>query len=80
MYKDVLSLSEREYEQLFEEFIDFQTISEAEICLDEAIIEEHEDGTKEYRIDVIWYELQTSSLLLEAIIDLETYSKLLKSL
>jgi len=58
MYKDVLSFSEREYEQLFEEFIDFQTISEAEICLDEAIIEEHEDGTKEYRIDVIWYELQ----------------------
>ena len=54
----MLSFSEREYEHLFDEFIDFQTFSEAELCLDEAIIEEHEDGTKEYRIDVIWYELQ----------------------
>ena len=54
----MLSFSEREYEHLFEEFIDFQTISEADICHDVAIIEEHEDGTKEYRIDVIWYELQ----------------------
>ena len=43
---------------VYESLIDFNTISDSQIDLSQAILKEYDDGTKEYRMDIIWYQLQ----------------------
>ena len=46
MYEKMLKFLEDEHYQLFEEFIDFKTISDSQINLNQAILKEYDDGTK----------------------------------
>ena len=48
-------------EKLFEEFIDFKSLSDSEVssaAWKDAIVTEYNDGSKEYRIDTLWYHIQ----------------------
>ena len=51
-------MSESSYDKFYEKFVDFKVLQENEIDLTEAICREYDDGSKEYRMDVIWYLLQ----------------------
>ena len=42
-------------DKLFEEFIDFKLLSDSELSLGAL---EVDDGSKEYRIDTLWYHIQ----------------------
>ena len=57
-YKKILKFLEDKHDQLYEEFIDFKTISDSQIDLNQAILKEYGDVTKEYHIDIIWHQLQ----------------------
>ena len=57
-FKTVLKFSDSDTERLFEEFIDFKALEEKELELTEAILETYDDGSIEYRMDVIWYLIQ----------------------
>lgn len=54
----MLKFSDSEKERLYEEFIDFKTLEDEEIDLTEAVLATYDDGSIEYRMDVIWYLLQ----------------------
>ncbi len=41
-----------------EQFIDFKTLEYEEIDLSEAVLATYDDGSIEYRMDVIWYLIQ----------------------
>ena len=58
-YHSLLGLSSTQYDRLYEEFIDFKSIEDDEIDLEEAVHCIYDDGTKEYRMDTIWYILQS---------------------
>ena len=46
MYEKMLKFLEDKHYQLYEEFIDFKTISDSQINLNQAILKEYDDGTK----------------------------------
>ena len=56
-YKKILKFLEDKHDQLYEEFIDFKTVSDSQIDLNQAILKEYGDVTKEYHIDIIWHQL-----------------------
>ena len=48
-------------EKLFEEFIDFKSLSHSELSSatwEDAIVREHDYGSKEYRVNTLWYHIQ----------------------
>ena len=53
---EILKFLEDEHEH--EEFIDFKTISDSQIDLNQAILIECNNGTKEYRMDIMLHKLQ----------------------
>ena len=57
-YQRLLAFSPSEYDRLHEEFIDFKSIGNDEIDLEKAVHTVYDDGSKEYRMDTIWYILQ----------------------
>ena len=55
-YKGFLQYNDYETEKLFEEFIDFKSLSDSEVssaAWKDAIVTEYNDGSKEYRIDTL---------------------------
>ena len=54
-YKGILQHDDYEMDKLFEEFIDFESLSDSELPPG---IWEVDDGSKEYRIDTLWYHIQ----------------------
>ena len=57
----VLQFDDQEIERLFEEFIEFKSLSDDELpsnALNDATISTYDDGSVEYRMDTIWYYLQ----------------------
>ena len=55
-YKGFLQYNDYEMEKLFEEFIDFKSLSDSEVssaAWKDAIVTEYNDGSKEYRIDTL---------------------------
>ena len=54
-YKGILQYDDYEMDKLFEEFIDFKLLSDSELSLGAL---EVDDGSKEYRIDTLWYHIQ----------------------
>ena len=62
-FHHTLNFTETDVEELHEQFCDFKVFSEKELpsnALDEALIKSEDDKViKEYRLDVIWYYLQT---------------------
>lgn len=60
-FKSVLRFDEHEINALYGQFVDYQLINTSELprdTLDDATLHRLEDGTVEYRIDVIWYHLR----------------------
>ena len=60
-YKGIFQYDDYEMEKLFEEFIDFTSLSDSEVssaAWKDAIVTEYNDGSKEYRIDTLWYHIQ----------------------
>ena len=57
-YEIILKFSEDEHDQLYEEFIDFKTISDSQTDLNQAILKEYDNGMKEYRMDIVWHQLE----------------------
>ena len=57
-FSNILHFSEREGDRLYDEFIDYKSVTDEEFDLDEALLCSYDDGTNEYRMDVIWYMLQ----------------------
>ena len=53
--KGILQYDDYEMDKLFEEFIDFKLLSDSELSLGAL---EVDDGSKEYRIDTLWYHIQ----------------------
>ena len=48
-------------EKLCEEFIDFKSLSDSELSSatwEDAIVREYDYGSKEYRINTLWYHIQ----------------------
>ena len=65
-FSSILQFDKKEMNFLYEKFVDFQTLSEEELpngALADAIIKEFEDEDgktqNEYRMNVIWYHLQS---------------------
>ena len=54
-YKGILQYDDYEMYKLFEEFIDFKSLSDSELPPGAW---EVDDGSKEYRIDTLWYHIQ----------------------
>ena len=54
-YKGILQYDDYEMDKLFEEFIDFKSLSDSELP---SGAWEVDDGSKEYRIDTLWYHIQ----------------------
>ena len=54
-YKGILQYDDYEMDKLFEEFIDFKSLSDSELPPGAW---EVDDGSKEYRIDTLWYHIQ----------------------
>ena len=54
-YKGVLQYDDYEMDKLFEEFIDFKSLSDSELP---SGAWEVDDGSKEYRIHTLWYHTQ----------------------
>ena len=50
-YSQLLNLEEQNLKELHKEFIDFRAIDQATVC-------NYKDGSKENRMDAIWYHLQ----------------------
>ena len=57
-YNTVVKFSDSDIEWLFEQFIDFKTLEDEEIDLSEAVLTTYDDGSIEYRMDIIWYLMQ----------------------
>ena len=60
-YKGILQYDDYEIDKLFEEFIDFKSLSDSELpsaAWEDATVKEFDDGSKEYRIDTLWYHIQ----------------------
>ena len=60
-YKGIFQYDDYKMEKLFEEFIDFTSLSDSEVppaAWKDAIVTEYNDGSKEYRIDTLWYHIQ----------------------
>ena len=53
--KGILQYDDYEMDKLFEEFIDFKSLSDSELPPGAW---EVDDGSKEYRIDTLWYHIQ----------------------
>ena len=48
-------------EKLYEEFIDFKSLSDSELSSatwEYAIVREYDYGSKEYRINTLWYHIR----------------------
>ena len=65
-FSSILQFDNQERNFLYEQFVDFQTLSEVELpngASADAIIKEFEDEDgktqNEYRMDVLWYHLQS---------------------
>ena len=56
-YESILNFDEYSYELLYDQFHEYKLVNENEIKLEEAIISEYNDGSKDYRMDTIWYML-----------------------
>ena len=56
-YESILNFDEYSYELLYDQFHEYKLVNENEIKLEEAIISEYDDGSKDYRMDAIWYML-----------------------
>ena len=54
-YKGILQYDDYEMDKLFEEFIDFKSLSDSELPPGAW---EFDDGSKEYRIDTLSYDIQ----------------------
>ena len=54
-YKGILQYDDYEMDKFFEEFIDFKSLSDSELPPGAW---EVDDGSKEYRIDTLWYHIQ----------------------
>ena len=60
-YKGILQDDDYEMDKLFEEFIDFESLSDSELpsaAWEDAAVKEFDDGSKEYRIDTLQYHIQ----------------------
>ena len=58
-YYQLLNFEEMNSEILYEEFIDIKTIQLANVkFLDEVVVCNYQDRSKEHRTDTIWYHLQ----------------------
>ena len=54
-YQSILNFDEYSYKLLYDQFHEYKLANENEINLEEAIISEYNDGSKDYRMDIIWY-------------------------
>ena len=60
-YKVILQYDDYEMDKLFEEFIDFKSLSDSELpsaAWEDATVKEFDDGSKEYKIVTLWYHIQ----------------------
>ena len=64
-YKTLLNFTDQEFERLYDEFLDYKSLFVEEINIEGAEIKREEDdegnGNVQYRMDVIWYQLQELS-------------------
>ena len=61
-YEGILQYDTQEMDKLYEEFVDYKTLTDSEMpaaAWEDAVIREYEDGTSEYRIDTLWYYIQS---------------------
>ena len=69
-YTGILQYDDYKMHKLFEEFIDFKSSSDSELL---SGAWEVDDGSKEYRIDNLWYQIQQMRSLGETTKDLNCY-------
>ena len=67
-YESILNFDEYSYELLYDQFHEYKLVNENEIKLEEAIISEYDDGSKDYRMDTIWYMLNNLKSLIGIIL------------
>ena len=56
-YESIFNFDEHSYELLYDQFHEYKLVNDNEIKLEEAIICQYDDGSKNYRMDTIWYML-----------------------